>query len=141
MINNINKLLDAVAHPFLSVAPWILRLSLGISFTIHGYDKFPLPPEKMVGWFTDMGYAFPELVTSLVAIGEVAAGVGIILGGLYQNKVSHFITRLSGGAIVVIMIGAFAIAHPDWFITPKLFKSEQIFLLVLGAYFAIKGNN
>jgi hypothetical protein len=38
------------------------------------------------------------------------------------------------------MIGAFYLAHSDWFITPKLFMSEQIFLFALGLYFAIKGN-
>jgi hypothetical protein len=39
------------------------------------------------------------------------------------------------------MIGAIVIAHSDWLITQKLFMSEQIFLLLLGFYFAIKGNN
>jgi hypothetical protein len=39
------------------------------------------------------------------------------------------------------MIGAFYLAHADWFITQKLFMSEQIFLIALGLYFAIKGNN
>jgi len=48
---------------------------------------------------------------------------------------------LGGGAVVVIMIGAFYLAHSDWFITQKLFMSEQIFLFALGLYFAIKGNN
>jgi len=38
------------------------------------------------------------------------------------------------------MISIFAIAHPDWFITKKLFTSEQIFLLIGGVYFLIKGN-
>jgi uncharacterized membrane protein YphA (DoxX/SURF4 family) len=82
-----------------------------------------------------------ELITSLVALGEVIAGIGIILGGLLFNQLGNLITRLSGGAVVVIMIGAFAIAHPDWFITKDLFMSEQIFLFILGLYFAIKGNN
>ena len=76
-----------------------------------------------------------------VAVGEVAAGVGIIIGGLVNNNIGTLITRLSGGAVVVIMIGAILIAHSDWLITKKLFMSEQIFLLILGLYFAIKGNN
>ena len=87
-----------------------------------------------------MLYMYPELVSSLVAIGEIAAGVGIIFGGLLANKVGHLITRLSGGAVAVIMIGALLIAHKDWLVTQELFMSEQIFLLALGLYFAIKGN-
>jgi len=33
------------------------------------------------------------------------------------------------------------VAHSDWFITTKLFSSVQIFLLVSGLFFFIKGNN
>ena len=138
---NISNYLDAIAKPFQGVAPWILRLVLGTSFILHGYGKFPLPPEKMVGWFGSIGIPAPEIVSSMVAIGETTAGVGIILGGLLGSSLGHLITRLSGGAIMIIMIGAFSIAHADWFITTKLFTSEQIFLFALGTYFAIKGND
>ena len=88
-----------------------------VSFILHGIGKFPLPPEKMVDWFAGMGYKNPELVTSLVAIGEVGAGAGIIVGGLINNNTGTLITRLSGGAVVVIMIGAILIAHSDWLVT------------------------
>jgi putative oxidoreductase len=140
-MSKLNNALDSMAKPFSGIAPWLLRLSLGISFFLHGYGKFPLPPQKMVVWFESKGIMWPELITSLVALGEVIAGIGIILGGLLFNQLGNLITRLSGGAVVVIMIGAFAIAHPDWFITKDLFMSEQIFLFILGLYFAIKGNN
>lgn len=140
-MNKLNNALDSMAKPFSGIAPWLLRLSLGISFFLHGYGKFPLPPQKMVVWFESKGIIWPELITSLVALGEVIAGIGIVLGGLLFNQLGNLITRLSGGAVVVIMIGAFAIAHPDWFITKDLFMSEQIFLFILGLYFTIKGNN
>jgi uncharacterized membrane protein YphA (DoxX/SURF4 family) len=57
------------------------------------------------------------------------------------GRAGHIVTRLGGGAVVVIMIGAFYLAHADWFITQKLFMSEQIFIFALGLYFSIKGNN
>ena len=139
-MKNLNNVLESVAKPLMPIAPWLLRLGLGISFILHGIGKFPLPPEKMVTWFESMGYMYPELVTSMVALGEVGAGVGIILGGFINNNVGNLITRLSGGAVGVIMIGAIVIAHSDWLITKKLFMSEQIFLFLLGVYFAIKGN-
>jgi len=87
-----------------------------------------------------MGILAPEIVTSLVAIGEVGAGAAVIIGG-FLGRAGHLVTRLGGGAVVVIMIGAFYLAHPDWFITQKLFMSEQIFIFALGLYFAIKGND
>ena len=140
-MNKINNLLESMAKPLMPITPWLLRLGLGISFILHGSGKFPLPPEKMVTWFESMGYMYPELVTSLVALGEVGAGAGIILGGLVNNNIGNVITRLSGGAVAVIMIGAILIAHADWLVTKKLFMSEQIFLFILGTYFAVKGNN
>ena len=46
---------------------------------------------------------------------------------------------------MVIMIGALLVAHSNWSIFfgergSILFASEQLFLLLLGTYFAIKGN-
>lgn len=136
-----NSYLEAIAKPLYPITPWLLRLSLGTSFILHGIGKFPLPPEKMVTWFESMGYMYPEIVTTMVAVGEVAAGAGIIIGGLFSNSFGNVITRLSGGAVGVIMIGAILIAHSDWLVTQKLFMSEQIFIFALGLYFAIKGNN
>ena len=137
-----NDYLDAMAKPFMVITPWLPRVFLGMAFFIHGYGKFPLPPERMVTWFESLGYMYPEFVTSLVALGEVIAGVGVIVGGFFSNHIGNLTTRLSGGAIVVIMIGALVIAHADWFTDPKtLFTSEQIFLLILGLYYTIRGNN
>jgi uncharacterized membrane protein YphA (DoxX/SURF4 family) len=139
-MKKLNNLLESIAKPLMPITPWLLRLGLGTSFILHGIGKFPLPPEKMVTWFESMGYMQPEIVTSLVALGEVGAGVGIILGGLINNHVGNLITRLSGGAVGAIMLGAIFIAHSDWLVTKKLFMSEQIFLFLIGLYFAIKGN-
>jgi len=137
-----NKYLDAMAKPFMPITPWLLRLGLGVAFIYHGIGKFPLPPERMVTWFESMGFMYPEIVTSLVALGEVGAGAGIILGGLLPGNFGNLVTRLSGGAVVVIMIGAIYLAHMDWFEDlRKLFTSEQIFLFIIGLYFTIRGNN
>ena len=140
-MNSINKSLDAIAKPFLGITPWLLRLSLGISFFLHGYSKLPLPGKNLVESFESGGMPAPDVVASAVSIGEMSAGVGIIVGGFFANNLGNLITRLSGGAVVVIMIGAFYLAHPEWFITARLFKSEQIFLFTLGLYFAIRGNS
>ena len=137
---SISAYLDNVAKPFMSLSPWLLRLALGTSFILHGLGKFPMPADGMVKLFESKGILFPELTASLVALGEVGAGAAVIIGG-FLGATGHLITRLGGGAVAVIMIGALFIAHPDWLITQKLFMSEQIFLLALGTYFAIRGNN
>ena len=137
---SISAYLDNVAKPFMNFSPWLLRLSLGTSFILHGLGKFPMPADGMVKLFESKGILFPELTASLVALGEVGAGAAVIIGGVL-GATGHLVTRLGGGAVAVIMIGALLIAHSDWLITQKLFMSEQIFLLALGTYFAIRGNN
>ena len=140
-MKNLNNFLNKLTKPLDPLALWLLRLGLGIAFILHGIQKFPLPPERMTKWFTSLGFPYPDIVTSAVAIGEVTAGVGVIIGGLFANHIGNAITKVSGGVIVVIMTGAFVIAHGDWFITKKLFMSEQIFLFILGLFFAIRGNS
>ena len=137
-METLNNFLEKLAKPFNGVADWLIRLGLGISFFLHGFGKLPLDES---GWLaSNIGYP----TALMVAWGEVLAGLGIILGGLLSGIIGNLLTRISGGAIGVIMIGAILIAHSNWGIFfgegRTLFASEQLFLLLLGIYFAIKGN-
>ena len=152
-MEKINNVLDRVAAPLGGMADWLLRLGLGISFFLHGYGKMPIG-EGFIGWLASKGVPAAGAMAHMVAWGEMLAGIGIILGGLMASRVEqagHLITRLSGGAVLFIMIWAMIIAHLDWsiFIAETLpngkegrvlFASEQLFLILVGAYFAIKGN-
>lgn len=129
--NKINNILGGLDF----LAPWLIRLGLGIAFIIHGYNKFPLPPQGLINYF-----GFSPALATFVALSEVFAGLIIIVGGLLNNSLGNLITRLGGLMVVVVMIFAFSIAHQEWFITVKLFTSEQIFLFLIGFYFLIRGN-
>ena len=135
-MKSIDNILNAIMSNFYHLSPWLLRLGLGISFIFHGLSKFPLPPQKLIDYF---GFS-PELA-SFVAISELGAGILLILGGFLKGHVGNLVTRFAAGVIVIVMTFAFILAHSDWFITPKLFMSEQIFLMIIGLYFFIKGNN
>jgi uncharacterized membrane protein YphA (DoxX/SURF4 family) len=76
-----------------------------------------------------------------VAISELGAGILLILGGFLKGHVGSLVTRFAAVVIVIVMVFAFILAHGDWFIKPKLFMSEQIFLIIIGLYFFIRGNN
>ena len=125
---------------FTKIAFLLVRITLGISFFLHGWGKLPLPHEKLAPWFESMGMFAPEFVASLVAVGEMLSGIGIILGVIISGSLGAIITRLSAFSIFIIMIGAFYLAHSDWFINEKLFKSEQIYIFVLSIFFLINGN-
>lgn len=129
--NKINNILGGIDF----LAPWLIRLGLGVAFILHGYNKFPLPPQGLIDYF-----GFSPFLATTVALSEVFAGLVLIVGGLFKNSFGNLITRLGGLMVVVIMIFAFSIAHQEWFITKKLFTSEQFFLFLVGFYFLIKGN-
>ena len=126
-MEKLNDFLEKLANPLMGFADWIIRIGLGVSFFLHGFGKLPVDAS---GWLaSNLGYP----VALMVAWGEVLAGLGVILGGLLS------------GAIGIIMIGAITIAHSNWGIFfgergSVLFASEQLFLLLLGIYFAIKGH-
>ena len=113
---------------------WILRVFLGIAFFLHGYQKLPLPSQNMIDW---CGFA-PWLAT-IVPLAELLGGSLIIISGFFKGYWGSLLTRLAALLIFVYMLFAFAIAHQDWFITPRLFMSEKIFLWAISLYFLIKG--
>ena len=127
--NKINKIFSKIEF----LAPWLIRFGLGISFALHGLGKFPLPPQGLSNFLGSS-------LASFVAISELGAGLILIAGGFIKGPFGNLATRFAGGTVVIVMISALAIAHRDWFITTKLFTSEQIFLLLVGLYFLLKGN-
>ena len=131
MIKKVNSFFDN----FEALATLFLRFGIGIAFIIHGYGKFPLPPEGLVDY-----YDLHPLIASLVAISELSSGIILIISGFMKNPIGNILTRLVGLNIVILMVCIFAVAHQDWFITKRLFTSSQIFLLIGGLFFLIKGN-
>ena len=127
--NKINKIFLKIEF----LAPWLIRFGLGIAFALHGLGKFPLPPQGLSNFLGSS-------LASLVAISELGAGLILISGGFIKGPIGNLATRFAGATVVIIMINAFALAHGDWFITVKLFTSEQIFLFLIGLYFLLKGN-
>ncbi len=120
---------------FEALASLLLRFGIGIAFIIHGYAKFPLPPAGLVEYF-----GLPPALATFVALSELLSGIILIVSGFLRNPIGDSLTRFAGLVIVILMTNIFIIAHPDWFITQKLFTSEQIFLFIGGFYFLIKGN-
>jgi len=147
-MKKLNDILEKIALPLKNYSNCLLRIGLGVSFFLHGYGKIPIQ-DSFVNWLSSKGIPFSEITAHLIAWGEMVSGIGILFGGLIGTRASvagNLITRLSGGAVMIIMIGALLIAHSHWGIFfgergSILFASEQLFLLLVGTYFAIKGND
>ena len=120
---------------FEALGSLFLRLIIGIAFILYGTGKLPLPPEGLI-----KNYGLSPFVGSLVAVSEISSGVVLIIANFLKNSIGHTLTRLAGLNIVILMTCILLVAHKDWFITKQLFMGVQIFLLVGGFYFLIKGN-
>ena len=127
-INNFFSNIDALAS-------LIFRFGIGIAFIVHGTNKLPLPPQGLIEYF-----GLSPMLASTVALSELLSGLVLIVSGFIKNPLGNVLTRLSGLNISILMITILIFAHKDWFFTTKLFTSEQIFLLIGGIYFLIKGN-
>ena len=134
-MNLVVKKFNSFFSNFEALGSLFLRFAVGIAFIIYGIGKFPLPPEGLTDYF-----GLNPFVASLVAISEVTTGIILIAANFMKSPFGHTLTRLAGLNIVILMVCIFAIAHRDWFITKQLFTSIQIFLLVGGLYFLVKGN-
>ena len=120
---------------FEAIASLFFRLTVGIAFILYGTGKLPLPPEGLI---TNFGLS--PFIASLVAISEISSGIVLIIANFLKNSIGHTLTRLAGLNIVILMFSILLVAHKDWFVTKQLFMGVQIFLLVGGFYFLIKGN-
>lgn len=84
----------------------LVRLMVGAVFLSEGIQKFLYPALRGPGRFADMGWPMPELLASVVGVGEIVCGVGLLLG-LY--------TRWAAGVTAAIMIVAIVTTKiPIW---------------------------
>jgi len=108
---------------------WGLRLSLAATFVYHGIGKFPVEGPMM---------GMPVAVVWLLGLGEIAAGVFLIAGAFGREM----LTRLGSLIVIVVMVGAIALAHAkNGFNVFDGGVEFAILMLVTGLYLAAKGND
>jgi len=131
-----NALFNMLKHQGCSnMAHWPIRLTMAGIFVYHGAGKLMMPGmAKMMG--------LPESVWMLVGAIEALAGIGFVLGGIMNNDK---ITRLSGLALVPIMIVAIYMVHwPHWSFmvteaAPMGGMEFQVLILSVALYSAFTG--
>ena len=147
-MEKINNFLNKVTSPLDYFVKLLVQFCLGISFFLHGYGKIPIS-QGFIDFLSSKGVPLSNISAYIVAWAEILSGLGLIIGGvlsLRSSTLGNLITRFSALTIVIIMINALFIGHSHWsiFIGERgavLFASEQLFLLVLGLFFLIRGNN
>lgn len=117
---------------------WLLRIPLAIIFLQQGISKWPIDLE------TAALYELPLVVWAFVVLGEIGAGVGLLVGGLSPKKflweLGDLVTRFSGITICSIMTGVIWIGQPESFTDVLLYDNLHVLLWVGGLFFALRGN-
>ena len=123
----------------INLSTWLLRVPLAIVFIQQGLAKIPVTLEDA------QSFDLPLVVWFFVAWGELGAGLGLIIGGLFVwNRlwpwVGDLITRFSGFTIGCIMTGVIWIGEPESFMYVILYDNLHVLLWVGGLFFAMRGN-
>lgn len=119
---------------------WLLRIPLAIVFLQQGLAKWPFSVEDA----ESMG--LPAIVWLFVVLGEIGAGVGLIVGGLGPNfknllrELGDMVTRFSGIVVCSIMTGVIWMSEPESFSDVLLYDNFHVMLWVGGLFFALRGN-
>jgi len=116
---------------------WIIRIQLAAIFVFHGLMKFPAA-QMMAD-----GMGMPISMIYMLALAETLAGLALLAGPF----LGPIITRVGGAIIAVVMASAIMMVHwPQWgFVAtdakPMGGMEFQLLVLILGALFAIRGND
>ena len=116
---------------------WLLRIPLAIVFLQQGLSKLPIALEDA------QVFELPMWVWVFVVLGELGAGIGLIVGGLIQRlwtTIADMVTRFSGFVIGCIATGVIWVGQPDNLIDVLLYDNLHVFLWAGGLFFALKGN-
>lgn len=131
--------------PDLSLSHLLLRIPLALMFIQQGLNKFPFDPAG------GAGFGIPSLVWWFVCYGEVAAGVGLLIGGLatvprlkdfaFVAVLGDMITRFSGIVMCCVVTGViWVVLKPESLLTFMLTDYMHLSLWAGGLYFALRGN-
>lgn len=131
--------------PDISLSHILLRVPLAIMFINQGLSKFPFDPA--VG----QGMGIPALVWWFVCYGEVAAGLGLLVGGLVTLPkvkdiavlavLGDLITRFSGIVMCCVVTGViWTVLKPESLITFITTDYMHFSLWAGGLYFGLRGN-
>lgn len=124
--------------PEFCMTHWLLRIPLIVVFLQQGMDKWPINVE-------DSPVELTLLVWTFVVLGELGAGIGLLVGGLANfykrtREIGDLITRFSGIVITGIMTGVIWTGEPESVWDVILYDNLHVLLWVGGMYFALRGN-
>lgn len=86
----------------LNLVLFVFRVTVGVTFVLHGYNKIKNGISGTAAWFGSMGMRPPVVQAWAAAVTEIGSGV-LLAAGLF--------TPLGGAGVVGTMLVAWVIAH------------------------------
>lgn len=131
--------------PDISLSHLLLRIPLAVMFITQGLSKFPFDPAA------GAAFGINALVWWFVCYGEVAAGLGLLVGGLatvpklrdlpFVSVIGDMLTRFSGIVMCCVITGViWVVLKPESLWTFVLTDNLHLSLWAGGLYFALRGN-
>jgi putative oxidoreductase len=131
--------------PDISFSHILLRIPLSLLFINQGLSKFPFDPA--VG----EGMGISALVWWFVCYGEVAAGLGLLIGGMatipkikdisFVAVSGDMVTRFSGIVMCSVTTGIiWTVLKPESLLTFMMTDYMHFSLWTGGLYFGLRGN-
>jgi putative oxidoreductase len=131
--------------PDISLSHILLRIPLALMFIQQGLGKFPFDPAG------GAAFGIPALVWWFVCYGEVAAGLGLLIGGLATVTrvrdiaavavLGDLLTRFSGIVMCCVVTGViWTVLKPESLVTFIMTDYMHFSLWAGGLYFALRGN-
>ncbi|WP_028558929.1 DoxX family protein [Paenibacillus pinihumi] len=110
----------------------LIRVVLGITFAIHGYDKFHSGIDNTAQWFASIG--LPQFLTYVVALLELVGGILLTLG-LASRIISALYAIIMVFAIFMVKISVGFIGGAE--IDLALFAMAILIVLAGSGKFAL----
>jgi putative oxidoreductase len=123
----------------------LLRIPLAVVFITQGLSKMPFDPAAAAA------FGLPALVWWFVVYGEIAAGIGLLIGALptlprirdlpVLAELGDIITRFSGIVMCCVITGViWVVLKPESVWQFILTDYLHFSLWIGGLYFALRGN-
>lgn len=123
--------------PDLRFVHWLPRILLAGIIFHQGFMKLPLVAT------TAEGLGIPFVLYALAALGQLAAGVALVAGGLMRNVYGDVLTRLGGLAVALITFSVLVVVYSVFTMAPGVvWAANKVHLLLIagGLYFMARGN-
>ncbi|WP_157251924.1 DoxX family protein [Nonomuraea typhae] len=121
------------------LAALIARVTIGVIFVAHGWQKWQAGPGSIAQMFTQSGVPYPELAAGFTTIAELVGGSFLILGMLVRVAALALLAVSAGAIIFVHAKNGIFVADMGWELVGALGACCLLLLATGGGRIGVDG--